>query len=151
MIGSAGTKGLNAIFLAFDPLKNSGYLLSALLIVACQPSPPTSEPVTAENSEAFNTPLLIRADSITMTRDHILSVKPTRYQPSLGLEGHIEPIKKVNLLAVQDLTVEQVFVKKNQWVEKGAPLFTVRRLATSITPTSASQQPTTGQSPGKPR
>ena len=33
-------------------------------------------------------------------------------------------------------------VKKNQWVEKGAPLFTVRRLATSITPTSASQQPT---------
>lgn len=142
MIGSAGTKCLNAIFLASNSLKKSAYLLSALLIVACQPSLPTSEPVMAENSEAFNTPLLIRADSITMTRDHILSVKPTRYQPSLGLEGHIEPIKKVNLLAVQDLTVEQVLVKKNQWVEKGAPLFTVRHPATSITPTSASQQPT---------
>lgn len=140
MIGSAGTKGLNAIFLASNPLKKSAYILSALLIVACQPSPPTSEPVTAENSEAFNTPLLIRADSITMTRDHILSVKPTRYQPSLGLEGHIEPIKKVNFLAAQALTVEQVLVKKNQWVEKGTPLFTVRRLATFITPTSASQQ-----------
>ena len=141
MIGSAGTKGLNAIFLASNPLKKSTYFLSALLIVACQPSPPTSEPVTAENSEAFNTPLSIRADSITMTRDHILSVKPTRYQPSLGLEGDIEPIKKVNLLAAQALTVEQVLVKKNQWVEKGAPLFTVRRQVTPLELTGSSEQP----------
>ena len=122
----------SALFLASSPLKKSMYLLSALLIIACQPSPPTSEPVTAENSETVNTPLLIRADSITMTPDHILSVKPTRYQPSLGLEGEIEPIKKVNLTAGQALTVEKVLVKKNQWVEKGAPLFIVRRQTTEI-------------------
>ncbi|WP_426222581.1 efflux RND transporter periplasmic adaptor subunit [Psychrobacter sp. DWR1-2-3] len=122
----------SALFLASSPLKKSLYLLSALLIIACQPSPPTSEPVTAENSETVNTPLLIRADSITMTPDHILSVKPTRYQPSLGLEGEIEPIKKVNLTAGQALTVEKVLVKKNQWVEKGAPLFIVRRQTTEI-------------------
>jgi len=64
-----------------------------------------------------------------MTPDHILSVKPTRYQPSLGLEGQIEPIKQVNLIAAQALTVEQVLVKKNQQVEKDAPLFIVRRQA----------------------
>lgn len=122
----------SALFLASSPLKKSMYLLSALLIIACQPSPPTSEPVTAENSETVNTPLLIRTDSITMTPDHILSVKPTRYQPSLGLEGEIEPIKKVNLTAGQALTVEKVLVKKNQWVEKGAPLFIVRRQTTEI-------------------
>ena len=122
----------SALFLASSPLKKSLYFLSALLIIACQPSPPTSEPVTAENSETVNTPLLIRADSITMTPDHILSVKPTRYQPSLGLEGEIEPIKKVNLTAGQALTVEKVLVKKNQWVEKGAPLFIVRRQTTEI-------------------
>ena len=122
----------SALFLASSPLKKSVYLLSALLIIACQPSPPTSEPVTAENSETVNTPLLIRADSITMTPDHILSVKPTRYQPSLGLEGEIEPIKKVNLTAGQALIVEKVLVKKNQWVEKGAPLFIVRRQTSQI-------------------
>lgn len=122
----------SALFLASSPLKKSVYLLSALLIIACQPSPPTSEPVTAENSETVNTPLLIGADSITMTPDHILSVKPTRYQPSLGLEGEIEPIKKVNLTAGQALIVEKVLVKKNQWVEKGAPLFIVRRQTSQI-------------------
>src|SRR5690606_28467637 len=74
------------------------------------------------------------------TPDHILSVKPTRYQPSLGLEGEIEPIKQVNLVAAQALTVEHVLVKKNQRVEKGAPLFTVRRQAAPIESTESSEQ-----------
>lgn len=137
---SLKAKFSSTILLAFSLLKKGAYLLGAMLLIACQPSPPTSEPVTAENSEAFDTPLLIRADSINMTPDHILSVKPTRYQPSLGLEGQIEPIKQVNLIAAQALTVEQVWVKINQRVEKGAPLFTVRRQAAPIDSTKSSEQ-----------
>lgn len=138
---SSSTGSLITVFLASSPLKKSICLLSAALIIACQPSSPTSD-VTAENSEAFDTKLLIRADSITMTPDHILSIKPTRYQPSLGLEGDIEPIKQVNLIAAQALTVEQVLVKKNQRVEKGAPLFTVRRQTAPIKPIGAAAQST---------
>lgn len=78
-------------------LKNSAYLCSALLLLAaCQPSPPTDEPVTAENSETVETPIIIDDDSVTLTPDHILSIKPSRYQPSIGLQGVIEPIKKPN-------------------------------------------------------
>ncbi|WP_313631622.1 HlyD family efflux transporter periplasmic adaptor subunit [Psychrobacter sp.] len=139
---SSNTVSSSTVFLASSLLKNSICLLSTALLIACQPSPPTSEPMTAENSEAFNTPLLIRADSITMTPDHILSIKPTRYQPSLGLEGDIEPIRQVNLMAAQALTVEQVLVNKNQRVEKGAPLFTVRRRAAPTKPIDSAAQPT---------
>lgn len=138
---SSSTGSLITVFLASSPLKKSICLLSAALIIACQPSSPTSD-VTAENSEAFDTKLLIRADSITMTPDHILSIKPTRYQPSLGLEGDIEPIKQVNLIAAQALTVEQVLVKKNQRIKKGAPLFTVRRQTAPIKPIGAAAQST---------
>ena len=119
-------------------LKKSSYVLSALLIIGCQPSPPTAESMTAENSETVDTPLIISADSITMTPDHILSVKPTRYQPSLGLQGSIKPIKKVNFISAKPLIVEQILVSKNQWVKEGTPLFIVRRQATQSKPTPPS-------------
>ncbi|MFZ3076458.1 MAG: HlyD family efflux transporter periplasmic adaptor subunit [Psychrobacter glacincola] len=106
-------------------LKKSAYLLSALFLIACQPTSPT-EALTSENNEAVDMPL-ISADSVTITPDHILSIKPTRYQPSLGLQGRIDPIKQINLVAAQSLTVEQVLVSENQWVKKGTPLLTVRR------------------------
>ena len=106
-------------------LKKSAYLLSALFLIACQPTSPT-EALTSENNEAVDMPL-ISADSVTITPDHILSIKPTRYQPSLGLQGRIDPIKQINLVATQSLTVEQVLVSENQWVKKGTPLLTVRR------------------------
>tara|TARA_R110000787_G_scaffold30015_2_gene80909 strand:- start:442 stop:1566 length:1125 start_codon:yes stop_codon:yes gene_type:complete len=113
------------ICLQTAPLKKSVYILSALFLIACQPTSPT-EALTSENNEAVDMPL-ISADSVTITPDHILSIKPTRYQPSLGLQGRIEPIKQINLMAAQPLTVEQVLVSDNQWVKKGTPLLTVRR------------------------
>ena len=131
-------RSMRSVVLRPRLFKKSSYVLSALLIIACQPSPPTAEPMTAENSETVDTPLIISADSITMTPDHILSVKPTRYQPSLGLQGSIKPIKRVNLISAKPLIVEQILVSKNQWVKEGTPLFTVRRQATQSKPTPPS-------------
>ncbi|ASE27499.2 hemolysin D [Psychrobacter cryohalolentis] len=113
------------ICLQTAPLKKSVYILSALFLIACQPTSPT-EVLSSDNNEPVDIPL-ISADSVTITPDHILSIKPTRYQPSLGLQGRIEPIKQINLMAAQPLTVEQVLVSDNQWVKKGTPLLTVRR------------------------
>ena len=131
-------RSMRSVVLRPRLFKKSSYVLSALLIIACQPSPPTAESVTAENSETVDTPLIISADSITMTPDHILSVKPTRYQPSLGLQGSIKPIKKVNFISAKPLIVEQILVSKNQWVKEGTPLFIVRRQATQSKPTPPS-------------
>ncbi|WP_041772647.1 efflux RND transporter periplasmic adaptor subunit [Psychrobacter sp. G] len=113
------------ICLQTAPLKKSVYILSALFLIACQPTSPT-EALSSDNNEPVDIPL-ISTDSVTITPDHILSIKPTRYQPSLGLQGRIEPIKQINLMAAQPLTVEQVLVSDNQWVKKGTPLLTVRR------------------------
>ena len=122
----------------FIGLKNSAYLCSALLLLAaCQPSPPTDEPVTAENSETVETPIIIDDDSVTMTPDHILSIKPSRYQPSIGLQGRIEPIKKTQFTAAKALTVQQVLVEENQWVEKGTPLLIVQRQEAASKPTES--------------
>jgi len=121
-------------------LKNSIYLLSVLLLAACQPSPPTDETVTSADSAAVDTPVVITADSVTVTSDHILSIKPSRYQPSLGLQGHIEPIKQSKLIAAHPLNVEKVLVSKGQWVKEGMPLMIVRRLATADGNPSATEQ-----------
>lgn len=91
------------VMTAFKHSKKSLYLLGALLLAACQPPPSNSESVVAESEAAIDTPLGITSDSVTMTPDHILSVKPSRYQPSLGLQGNIEPIKQTSF--------EQLFIR----------------------------------------
>lgn len=136
-------------------LKNSAYLCTALLLLtACQPSPPTDEPVTAENSETVETPIIIDEDSVTITPDHILSIKPSRYQPSIGLQGIIEPIKKTEFIAASALTVQQVLIEKGQWVEKGTPLLIVQRQGTigkpiesAATSRAADKEPATSDEP----
>ena len=121
--------------LRFAPLKKSVYILSALFIMACQPTPP-NEALNSNSHESDDIPL-ISADSVTITPEHILSIKPTRYQPSLGLQGRIEPSKRINLVAAQPLMVEQVLVSDNQWVKKGTPLLTVRRQQVLNNPTDS--------------
>ena len=90
-------------------------------------------PVTEENSETVDTPIVITNDSVTMTPDHILSIKPSRYQPSLGLQGKIEPIKQTKLIAAYPINVEEILVTEGQWVEKDTPLLIVRRVQSEST------------------
>lgn len=103
------------------------YLLSALLLVACQPPVPVDENPTPKNNEPISKPLTISADSVTMTPDHILNVKPSRYQPSLGLQGSIEPTKQTKFIASRELIIDKVLVLEGQWVNKDTPLLIVRR------------------------
>ena len=110
-------------------LKNISYLLSALFIAACQPPSPTDEALATEKNPTVDTPVIIDNDSVTITPEHILSIKPSRYQPSLGLQGNIEPIKQTQFVTVHPINVEEILVTKGQWVEKGMPLLIVRRLA----------------------
>lgn len=111
-------------------LKKSTYLLSALLLAACQPSSPTDEPRAVDNNAKVDTPLVITDESVTMTPDHILSIKPSRYQPSVGLQGTLEPVKQINLVTAHPANIEEVLVTEGQLIEKGMPLLVVRRLTT---------------------
>ncbi len=111
-------------------LRKSIYLFSILFIAACQPSPINESAVT-DTEETADTPLIITSDSVTMTPEHILSIKPSRYQPSLGLQGNIEPIKQTTFVAVHPIHIEETLVSEGQWVEKGTPLLVFRRVGTA--------------------
>jgi len=112
-------------------LRKSLYLFSMLFIAACQPSPINESAVTDTEEETADTPLIITSDSVTMTPEHILSIKPSRYQPSLGLQGNIEPIKQTTFVAVHPIRIEETLVSEGQWVEKGTPLLVFRRIGTA--------------------
>ncbi|MDN3448028.1 HlyD family efflux transporter periplasmic adaptor subunit [Psychrobacter sp. APC 3281] len=112
-------------------LRKSLYLFSVLFIAACQPSPINESTVTDTEAETADTPLIITSDSVTMTPEHILSIKPSRYQPSLGLQGNIEPIKQTTFVAVHPIRIEETLVSEGQWVEKGTPLLVFRRIGTA--------------------
>jgi biotin carboxyl carrier protein len=111
--------------------KKRTLLVIAMLIVgsmtACQPSTTDRITPTADSSDGASSAIIIDADSVTMTAEHILSIKPSRYQPSLGVQGNIEPIKQKRLVAAQDLMIKKVLVSEGQWLEKGEPLLIVQR------------------------
>jgi len=112
-------------------LKKSLYLFSVLFVAACQPSPVNESVVTDAKEENADTPLVITSDSVTMTPEHILSIKTSRYQPSLGLQGDIEPIQQTTFVAVHPVMIEETLVSEGQWVEKGTPLVIFRRVGTA--------------------
>ncbi len=107
--------------------KNSLLILGTLLVAACQPPASTADMPAVDKQAKPDSPIVINADSVTMGSEHILSIKPSRYQPSLGLQGDIEAIKQARFKSAQALTVHQVLVTEGQWVDAGTPLFVVQR------------------------
>lgn len=90
------------------------------LITGCQP------PTTAKSTKDIDEPvsaIVISNNSVTMGSEYIISIKPSRYQPSLGLQGDIAAVKRIQLMAAQDVVIKQVLVTDEQWVAKGMPLF----------------------------
>ena len=113
-------------------------LLTASLLAACQP-PANTQEMAGDEGAVSESPIVIGEDSVTMTQDYILNLKSSRYQPSLGLEGTLEPIKQARFDAAQNLLIKEVLVIKGQWVEKGTPLLLISR-ATSPKPKETDKQ-----------
>ena len=112
------------------PLWLLSTVLMSGLIAGCQPPDADNTALTSSDTNNKNTqlsPIIINDDSVTMAPEYILSIKPTRYQPSLGLQGKVEPTHHVTLTAAHDLKIHKMLVTNGQWVEKGMPLLIVQR------------------------
>lgn len=107
--------------------KTSVLFISALLLIGCQPPAATEQQPTIGSETRADSPIVIDDDSVTMAADYILSIKPSRYQPSLGLQGEIEPTKQANLRALQPLVIKEVLIVAGQSIKEGEPLFIVQR------------------------
>ena len=127
-------------------LKCSLYLCSFLLLVACQPSTPSDGLTESKNQENVDSPAIIGTDSVTVSQDHILNIKPSRYQPSLGLRGNIEPIRHTQFTVANQLIVEKVMISEGQLVEEGTPLLVVSSHSAVSTNNAANQLDVANQS-----
>lgn len=107
--------------------KNCALLLSTLILIACQPPEPANNQQFIEVEKQADSPIIFGADSVTMASDYILSIKTSRYQPSLGLQGIVEPIKQSRFVAADNVIIEKILVTEGQWVEEGMPLLIVKR------------------------
>ncbi len=111
--------------------KNGALLLTILLMVACEPPSASNNSQLSGDNKQVDSPIFADTDSVNMAADYILSIKPSRYQPSLGLQGVIEPVRQSRFVTITDAIVQEVLVTEGQWVEEGAPLLIInRRLST---------------------
>lgn len=107
--------------------KNGALLVIILLMVACKPPSASDNQQSNQDNKQVNSPIFADSDSVTMAADYILSIKPSRYQPSLGLQGVIEPVQQSRFITASEAIVQEVLVTEGQWVEEGAPLLIVKR------------------------
>ncbi|MGM8886063.1 efflux RND transporter periplasmic adaptor subunit [Psychrobacter sp. 1U2] len=106
--------------------KNTALLISVWLLIACQPPEDTSQSAIAQAdtmTEDADLSFLVSDETVTLSSDSILNLKSSRYQPSLGLQGEIEPLRQSRFVTAKAVTVQKVLVQQGQWVEEGSPLF----------------------------
>lgn len=87
-------------------------IATTVLLAACQPPNPADLRGAADNDT--QSPIIVREDTVTMAPEYIMAIKPTRYQPSLGLQGQLESIKNA-----------QLSVNDGQEVASDAPLLNI--------------------------
>lgn len=72
--------------------------------------------------------ILVGENSITLTSEHIASIKSELYQPSLTLYGQLSPAIQKSINLPNNSQIFEISVKEGQTVNKGDTLFTYRLL-----------------------
>jgi len=123
--------------------KNTALFIGVLLLTACQPPEDTSQSAIAQGetvTKDADLSFIISDDTVTLSSDSILNLKSSRYQPSLGLQGEIEPIRQSQFVTAKAVTVQKVLVQQGQWVEEGSPLFILEAQASNEDKTANSAE-----------
>ena len=117
--------------------KYRGWLLVLPVVLsACQPQSPT-DARDIDDGAPKQAHIVVNKDSVSMAQEDILSIKSSRYQPSLGLQGTLAPIQETTYRALKDATVTEIFVEPDQWVDKNTPLLMLSSISTQTTSETA--------------
>lgn len=106
-------------------------LVLPVFLSACQPQSP-ADARDNEDGAPKQAHIIVNKDSVSMAQEDILSIKSSRYQPSLGLQGTLAPTQETTYRALKDASVTEVFVTKGQWVEKNTPLLALTSTHTQV-------------------
>jgi len=116
-------------------------LMLPVVLSACQPQSPT-DARDSEDGTPKQAHIIVNKDSVSMALEDILSIKSSRYQPSLGLQGTLAPIQETTYRALEEATVTEVFVTKGQWVDKNTPLLSLKNTNKQIPSETPEDAPT---------
>jgi len=112
----------------------------SISLAACQPAAEqaTDDATVTATQEGE---VAITADTVTLTKDHILNIKSKRYQPSLGLKGTMFAINAITVESPTAAIVQEILVNENQAITAQTPLLTVKVVAAEDASTATDSQP----------
>lgn len=120
---------------------NCKNLLVACILVACCFSLngcKKQEPVVESHD---NHGLILIGDThVTLTPEHIASIKSEQYQPSLNLYGQLSPAQQATIKFDSKIKIKSFLCQKGQMVKKGEVLFTYTILPSLLTSRDIAKQ-----------